>query len=127
MPNDGTVVASVAVTNTGDRAGATVVQLYSADPVAQVTRPVQQLVGYARVSLEPGATASVSFALHADRFSFTGLQRRRIVEPGVVHLTAGLSLTDVTAPADLTITGPTRVVDDPVLVTGVQIEKGDAA
>lgn len=127
MPNDGTVVASVAVTNTGGRAGATVVQLYSADPVAQVTRPVQQLVGYARVSLEPGATASVSFALHADRFSFTGLQRRRIVEPGVVHLTAGLSLTDVTAPADLTITGPARVVEDPVLVTGVQIEKGDAA
>lgn len=127
MPNDGTVVASVAVTNTGDRAGATVVQLYSADPVAQVTRPVQQLVGYARVSLEPGATASVSFALHADRFSFTGLQRRRIVEAGVVHLTAGLSLTDVTAPADLTVTGPTRVVEDPVLVTGVQIEKGDAA
>lgn len=124
---DGTVVASVSVTNTGRRAGATVVQLYSSDPVAQVTRPVQQLVGYARVSLEPGETASVAFELHADRFSFTGLPRRRIVEPGVVHLTAGLSLTDVTASATLTITGPERVVDDPVLVTGVRIERKDAA
>ena len=122
--NDGTVVASVSVANTGSRAGATVVQLYAADPVAQVTRPVQQLVGYARVSLEPGATASVSFELHADRFSFTGLARRRIVEPGAVHLTAGLSLTDVTASAALTIAGPERVVADPVLVTGVRIERG---
>lgn len=127
IPNDGTVVASVTVTNTGDRAGATVVQLYSADPVAQVTRPVQQLVGYARVPLEPGASASVSFELHADRFSFTGLARRRIVEPGVVQLAAGLSLTDVTASADLTILGPERVVDDAVLVTAVRIEREDAA
>lgn len=125
--NDGTVVASVKVANTGARAGATVVQLYSADPVAQVTRPVQQLVGYARVSLDAGATASVSFELHADRFSFTGLARRRIVEPGVVHLTAGLSLTDVTASAAVTIAGPERVVDEPVLVTGVRIEPKDAA
>ncbi|WP_106816356.1 glycoside hydrolase family 3 N-terminal domain-containing protein [Microbacterium timonense] len=127
MPADGTVVATVTVTNTGDRAGATVVQLYSSDPVAQVTRPVQQLVGYARVALEAGAAASVSFSLHADRFSFTGLERRRIVEPGVVILSAGLSLTGVTAPAELTITGQVRVVDDPVLVTGVRIEHEEDA
>jgi beta-glucosidase len=127
IPNDGTVVASVTVTNTGDRAGATVVQLYSADPVAQVTRPVQQLVGYARVPLEPGASASVSFELHADRFSFTGLARRRIVEPGVVQLTAGLSLTDVTASADIMILGPERAVQNPALMTGVRIEREDAA
>ncbi|WP_349426088.1 glycoside hydrolase family 3 N-terminal domain-containing protein [Microbacterium sp. LWS13-1.2] len=127
IPNDGTVMASVTVTNTGDRAGATVVQLYSADPVAQVTRPVQQLVGYARVPLEPGDSASVSFELHADRFSFTGVARRRIVEPGVVQLTAGLSLTDVTASADLMILGPERAVQNPALATGVRIEREDAA
>lgn len=121
MANDGTVRATVRLANTGDRAGATVVQLYSADPVAQVTRPVQQLVGYARVQLEAGAAASVTFELHADRFSFTGLERRRIVEPGLVNLTAGLSLADVTAPAALAITGGVRVVADPVLVTGVAI------
>ncbi|WP_426323172.1 glycoside hydrolase family 3 N-terminal domain-containing protein [Microbacterium sp. E-13] len=120
MANDGTVRATVRLENTGDRAGATVVQLYSADPVAQVTRPVQQLVGYARVWLEAGAAASVAFELHADRFSFTGLERRRIVEPGLVNLTAGLSLAQVTAPAALTIRGTVRVVDEPVLVTGVE-------
>jgi beta-glucosidase len=127
IANDGTVVATATVTNTGERSGATVVQLYSADPIAQVTRPVQQLVGYARVTLEPGAAASVVFRLHADRFSFHGLERRRIVEPGVVRLAAGLSLAEVTAPADLAITGPARIVDDPVLVTGVTIEREDAA
>jgi beta-glucosidase len=127
MPADGTVVASVTVKNTGARAGATVVQLYSADPVAQVTRPVQQLVGYARVSLEPGASASVSFELHADRFSFTGLARRRIVEPGAIRLTAGLSLAEVTEAAELTITGTERTVDEPVLFTPVRIEREDSA
>ena len=127
IANDGTVIATVEVTNTGDIAGATVVQLYSADPVAQVTRPVQQLVGYSRVALEPGERARVSFELHADRFAFTGLERRRIVEPGSVILTAGLSLTDTTAPATLTITGPVRYVTDAVLNTPVDIQKADHA
>ncbi|MGX5771613.1 glycoside hydrolase family 3 N-terminal domain-containing protein [Microbacterium trichothecenolyticum] len=124
IPNDGTVRASVAVTNTGDRAGATVVQIYSSDPVAQVTRPVKQLVGYARVSLDAGATATVTFELHADRFSFTGLGRRRIVEPGQIQLSAGLSSSDVGAPVTMEISGPQRVVEVPVLTTGVQIEYG---
>lgn len=118
---DGTVVASVTVANSGEQAGATVVQLYSADPVAQVTRPVEQLVGYARVSLEPGQSARVSFTVHADRFSFTGLDRRRIVEPGTIVLTAGLSLVDVTGPAELEISGRAREVDDAVRVTPVDI------
>ena len=71
-PTDGEVEVSCVVRNTGDRAGAEVVQLYLADPVAQVTRPVTQLAGFARVALEPGAQARVAFRLHADRTSFTG-------------------------------------------------------
>jgi len=127
MSNSDTVVASVTVTNTGDRAGATVVQLYSEDPVAQVTRPVRQLVGYARVCLEEGTAARVSFEIHADRFSFTGLERRRIVEPGSLTLVAGLSLADTSAPADLLITGPSRFVDVPVLDTPVTIQRMENA
>lgn len=124
IASDGRVTASVEVRNTGDRAGATVVQLYSADPVAQVTRPVRQLVGYARVDLAAGARATVRFGLHADRFSFTGLERRRIVEPGLIELVAGLSLTDTTPPAHVRIDGAVRVVDDPVLVTDVVVSTG---
>jgi beta-glucosidase len=123
IANDGTAVARVRVVNSGSRAGTTVVQLYSSDPVAQVTRPVRQLVGYARVSLDAGAAASVSFRLHAERFSFTGLERRRIVEPGLIELSAGLSLGELTAPAALMITGGVRVVDDAVLDTPITIDQ----
>ena len=119
IATDGTVTASATVRNTGVRAGETVVQLYSADPVAQVTRPVQQLVGYARVALEAGERAQVSFTLHADRFSFTGLNRRRIVEPGEIVLSAGLSVGDLARSQTLVMTGATRDVVGPVLRTEV--------
>lgn len=54
MATDGEVSVTVRVTNTGGRSGAEVVQLYLRDPVAQVVRPLLQLVGFARVVLEPG-------------------------------------------------------------------------
>jgi beta-glucosidase len=119
MATDGTVTASVTVANTGERAGETVVQLYYADPVAQVTRPVQQLVGYARIALESGQRTRVSFILHADRFSFTGLARRRIVEAGEIVLSAGLSVGALARSQTFVMTGATREVVDPVLRTEV--------
>lgn len=120
IATDGTVVVTTEVTNTGDRAGETVVQLYSADPVAQVTRPVQQLIGYARVALEAGERARVAFTVHADRFSFTGLARKRIVEPGEIVLSAGFSVADRPATATVRLAGPVREVLTPVLTTGVE-------
>jgi beta-glucosidase len=122
IATDGALTARVRVVNTGERDGATVVQLYGSDPVAQVTRPVRQLVGYARVELAAGGAATVAFDLHADRFSFTGLDRRRIVEPGLIQLAAGLSVRDLTAPASFEIIGGVRVVSDPVLTTGSTVD-----
>lgn len=119
IATDGTVTATVTVANTGDRAGESVVQLYAADPVAQVTRPVQQLVGYARIALEAGQRTRVVFTLHADRFSFTGLSRRRIVEAGAIVLSAGLSVGALAQSQTLVMTGATREVVDPVLRTEV--------
>ncbi|MCD2498422.1 glycoside hydrolase family 3 N-terminal domain-containing protein [Microbacterium nymphoidis] len=119
IATDATVVASVEVANTGDRAGETVLQLYSSDPVAQVTRPVQQLVGYARVALAAGERTRVAFTLHADRFAFTGLSRSRIVEPGEIVLSAGFSVADRPATATVLLTGRVREVLTPVLTTGV--------
>ena len=55
---EGTVLLSLTVENTGDRAGAEIVQLYLHDPVASVVRPVQRLVGFQRVELEPGASVA---------------------------------------------------------------------
>jgi beta-glucosidase len=125
VPTDGRVEASVDVTNTGDRDGATVVQLYASDPVASVTRPVRQLVGFARVALAAGETATVRFGLHADRFSFTGRDLARVVEPGRIDLAAGLSSTDTPATATFTIEGTTRLTGDRrVLRTEVRVDHG---
>jgi len=125
IPTDGRLEASVDVTNTGDRDGATVVQLYASDPVASVTRPVRQLVGFARVALAAGETATVRFGLHADRFSFTGRDLERVVEPGRIDLAAGLSSTGTPATATFTIEGTTRLTGDRrVLRTEVTVDHG---
>ncbi|HWO62116.1 MAG TPA: glycoside hydrolase family 3 N-terminal domain-containing protein [Umezawaea sp.] len=108
---DGDVEVELDVRNPGDRAGADVVQLYLHDPVAQVTRPVVRLVGYARVPLEPGGAARVVFRVPADVTSFTGRDGRRIVEPGAVRLLVSRSSADVHAEVDLELTGPLREVD----------------
>jgi beta-glucosidase len=125
IPTDGRIEATVDVTNTGDRDGATVVQLYASDPVASVTRPVRQLVGFARVALAAGQTATVRFGLHADRFSFTGRDLARVVEPGRIDLAAGLSSADTPATATFTIEGTTRLTGDRrVLRTEVRVDHG---
>jgi beta-xylosidase len=111
VPTDGVATVALTVTNTGDRAGAEVVQLYLHDPVATVTRPVQRLVGFARVELEPGASARVAFAVPADVSSFTGRHGVRIVEPGALELRLGASAGDIRLTAAVTLAGPVRTVD----------------
>ncbi len=107
---DGTAAVEVTVRNTGEVAGAEVVQLYLHDPVAQVTRPVVRLVGYARAALEPGESARVVFTVPADLAAFTGRDGRRIVEPGAVELRIALSSADVHAALELRLVGAERTV-----------------
>lgn len=98
------------VHNTGDRAGAEVVQLYLHDPVASVTRPDVRLIGYQRVELGVGEASRVTFRFHADLSSFTDRSGRRIVEPGVLELRLAASSADVRHTARLHLTGPVREV-----------------
>ncbi|MEV4762253.1 glycoside hydrolase family 3 N-terminal domain-containing protein [Micromonospora chokoriensis] len=122
-PVDGEVRVRITVANTGDRDGAEVVQLYLHDPVAQTTRPVVRLVGYARLPLAPGESAHVTFGVPADVASFTGLSGRRIVEPGDVELRFGRSSGDVVASLPLRLTGAEREVGHQrELLTSVRIE-----
>jgi beta-xylosidase len=119
---DGTVTVSCTVRNTGERAGADVVQLYLHDPVASVVRPVRQLIGFARVDLEAGASARVTFTVHADRTSFTGRDLQRVVETGDVVLQLGASSEDIRLEAPLRLTGDLRTVGaDRVLTTPVEV------
>ncbi|QFZ18116.1 beta-xylosidase/alpha-l-arabinosidase [Saccharothrix syringae] len=122
LPSDGEVEVSCSVRNTGDRRGAEVVQLYLHDPVASVTRPVRELVGFARVELDAGERRRVTFRLHADRTSFTGRDGRRVVETGEIALLVGCSSEDIRWERSLRVTGEPRVVGhDRVLVTPVEI------
>ncbi|GAA1564278.1 MULTISPECIES: glycoside hydrolase family 3 N-terminal domain-containing protein [Kribbella] len=120
--SDGEFTATVRVRNTGDRAGDEVVQLYLRDLVAQVARPLKVLTGFARVSLEPGQAADVTFRVHADRTAYTGPDLRRIVEPGEFDVMVGTSALDLPCRATLLMTGDVRVVGhDRVLTTPVTI------
>jgi len=117
------VELTITVSNTGDRDGAEVVQLYAADPVASVTRPVTQLIGFARVRLHAGESAEVTFTVHSDRLSFTGRTMERIVEPGEVTFRVGTAGATYAGPVPVQLVGETRtirserVMDTPAVVT----------
>ncbi|KZE89369.1 Periplasmic beta-glucosidase [Microbacterium sp. TNHR37B] len=106
----GRFAATVRVRNTGTRAGTDVVQLYARDVVASVTRPVAQLVGFARVSLEPGESATVRFDVPTARFAFTGRKGERIVEPGTIELWVGGSCADRETQTGVELTGQVHTV-----------------
>ena len=114
---NGTVSVGLTVTNTSSRPGTEVVQLYLHDPVAQVTRPVVRLIGYARVPLEPGESADVQFQVAADVTSFTGIAGARVVEPGALELRFGASSTDIRSVLALQLEGWERLVDHTRVLT----------
>ena len=123
IATDEAVEVSVVVTNTGDRAGDEVVQVYLHDPVARVARPVRQLIGFARVHLESGCSAELVFDIHADRTAYTDASLDRIVEAGEVHFLVGTSAADDRARVPVQLTGATRIVGrDRRLDTPVRVE-----
>ncbi|MCS6803619.1 MAG: glycoside hydrolase family 3 N-terminal domain-containing protein [Acidobacteriota bacterium] len=82
IPTNGRLTVSVDVQNTGQRAGDEVVQLYIRDVVASVTRPVRELKGFQRITLQPGETRRVQFTLGPEHLGFYNRQMRFVVEPG---------------------------------------------
>lgn len=110
VSTDGELVVTVDVANTGDRAGAEVVQVYLSDLAGQVVRPIKQLTAYTKVPLEPGQKRTVSFSLHTDLMSFTGLDLKRIVEPGAMKVSVGVSSEDLPLVGDFRLVGDLREV-----------------
>ena len=118
ISTNGAVDIACTVRNSGRVAGTEVVQLYLRDPVAQVTRPVRFLAGFARVRLEPGSASRVIFRLHADRTAFHGVSGARIVEAGLIEVGIGSSSVDLRRHGEIELTGPERQVGgDRVLTT----------
>lgn len=79
---DGSLTVAVDVQNTGNRAGTEVVQLYIRDMVGSLTRPVKELKGFERVSLNAGEKRTVTFTLKPEHLGFYNADNRFVVEPG---------------------------------------------
>lgn len=105
---DGAFEVAVALRNDAEQDAVEVVQLYMCDPVSQVVRPVVQLLAFARVTVPARSSLTVSFDVHSDVLSFTGLQGQRIVEDGEYVLSSGPSAGERQVEATIRLAGATR-------------------
>lgn len=93
---DGTVKISVTVKNTGKRRGAEVVQLYIGDNYATIARPIKELKGFQKVTLDPGKSTKVTFTVDRDALSFFDDKRHQwVIEKGNFTAFVASSATDV--------------------------------
>lgn len=111
---------AVDVTNTGSRAGDEVIQLYSHQYVRGVSRPVKELRGFKRVSLEPGDTKTVTFSLQVNQLAFYDRDYRYVVQPGQVDLMVGTSSENIHACTTVSITGDTTEIAEKVFFSSVE-------
>jgi beta-glucosidase len=86
-----TAKVTVDVTNTGNMKGDEVVEMYIHDLVASVTRPVKELKGFERISLNPGETKTVTFTITPDKLEFYNEEMKRVIEPGMFDIMVGSS------------------------------------
>ncbi len=99
------VKATVTVTNTGDRKGAEVVQLYVADLEASQPRPVKELKGFKKISLKPGESKDVTISLNAKAWRFWHPDLKNwTVEPGGFEIHVGNSATNITCREKIQVT-----------------------
>lgn len=107
----GRVKIGVTVSNTGERPGVEVVQLYLRQRVRVVTRPVLQLVGFARVALEPGQRATATFDVAVEQLAHVNPDGALVVEPGLVEVMAGGSSMDLPLTGTFSIVGERIEID----------------
>jgi len=107
--HDGDLVVEVTcrVTNTGDRRGKEVVQLYVGDPEASVARPVRELRAFAKVDLDPGQTTVVEFALTARDLSYWSTRHNGwVLEGGEFELAVGASSRELRLTTTVDVAAP---------------------
>lgn len=119
---DDTVVLGCELRNIGECEGDEVVQLYVQDMWASLARPVQELKGFVRVRLAPGAAVRVQFDLPVHMLSFAGRDGLRVVEPGGFELRVGHSSANQPLRANVEVTGePTVVEGSSRMICGVRV------
>ncbi len=92
-PNE-TTTLSVEVTNIGDRCGDEVVQMYIRDCYSSVTRPVKELKGFQRITLDPGQSTTVTLEITPEKLAFYNIEMNYGVEPGTFEIMIGNSSRD---------------------------------
>ena len=97
IPANGKTRVSVDVSNTGNRVGDEVVQLYIRDEISSATRPIKELKGFQRVSIKPGETRTVSFSIGPQELQFYNREMKRAVEPGTFKIMLGPNSVDLTS------------------------------
>jgi beta-glucosidase len=109
ISSNGKITVSCRVTNTGERYGDEIIQMYFRDKLASVVRPNKELAGFKRISLEPGESREVTFTFAADQTAFVGLEGQWKVEAGEIELLLGDSS------ENLTIAGTVMILDTKIL------------
>ncbi|NLF10863.1 MAG: hypothetical protein GX597_03655, partial [Anaerolineaceae bacterium] len=99
------VTVSADVTNTGERAGDEVVQLYVRHPGAPEPRPIQELKAFSRISLEPGECRTATLVLDVDQLGLYDDSGRYVVRPGSVEVMVGGSSQHLPLAGSLQIAG----------------------
>jgi beta-glucosidase len=101
---DGKVIVELDVKNTGKREGAEVVQLYVSDKTGTIDRPIKELKGFQKVTIEPGATTHVTITLDDTSFSYFDADAHKWVCPqGKFELLIGSSSSDIRRRIDIQI------------------------
>ena len=123
-----TLTVSVDVTNTGKRAGKTVVQLYVGDRECEVFRPVRELKDFAKISLEPGETKTVTFTLSKRAFAYWNVKLHDwFVESGAFTVEIGRSSRDIALSSEVHVEGtqtvPMTVTPDTIYLDLMKNEK----
>ncbi|MCL4876098.1 MAG: glycoside hydrolase family 3 C-terminal domain-containing protein [Anaerolineae bacterium] len=116
-----TITVSAQVKNVGQRAGDEVVQLYLHDPIATVTRPVKELKGFKRITLQPDEQKTVIFHVPVAHMAFYNRQMNYVVEPGTIEVMVGSSSEDIRLAGAFEISGVVTSVN-PVFNTQVEVQ-----
>ncbi len=95
MSPDGQITVTIPVTNTGNRDGIEVVQLYIRNVVGSIARPVKELKGFQRLSLKAGETATATFTIDASKLKFYNYDLKEVVEPGEFDVMVGPNSRDL--------------------------------
>ena len=115
---DESVLVTVCITNTGQRGGKEIVQLYSSDRHALVHRPEHELRAFHKLYLEPGESRDISFAIAAQDFAYySTLDRAWRLETGVVQLRVGSASRDVRLAVDVELVGEEEIDQDSEMVS----------